>query len=55
MGRSPEKKNALPKFLAIFLRGAFLVNKGVFFFQKANNLNFKLFLGCIMYMYIYIV
>ena len=36
-----------------FSRSAFLVIKGVYFFQNANNLNFGLFLG---YMYIvYIV
>ena len=38
---------ALPKFFGTFSRIAFLVNKGVYFFQNANNLNFKLFLGCI--------
>ena len=55
MGRSPEK---IPLFFwilskkgregpaQIFVtssRGAFLVNKGAYFFQNANNLNFKLF------------
>ena len=51
-GRSPQKKNvfffvcpnergrALPKVFGTFSKGAFLVNKGVYFFQKANNLNF---------------
>ena len=57
-GRSPEKKTAvlldfvqmswaegraLPKFFVTFSRGAFLVNKGAYFFQNANNLIFKLF------------
>ena len=41
---------ALPKFL-LHLRDAFLVNKGVYFFQTANNLNLKLFLGCICIVY----
>ena len=30
---------ALPKFFVTFWRGAFLVNKGAYFFQNANNLN----------------
>ena len=53
-GRSPEKKNAflwiwskweraLPNFFGTFSRTVILVNKGAYFFQNANNLNFKLF------------
>ena len=34
---------ALPKFVVTFSRGAFLVNKGVYFFRKTKILNFKLF------------
>ena len=54
-GRSPEKKRSLLDFVQMrgkggpvqiffrtFSRGAFLDNKGVHFFQNANNLNFKL-------------
>ena len=43
---------ALPKYFGIFSKGALLVNKGVYFFQDAINLNFKLFLGCICIVYI---
>ena len=32
-----------------FSRGAILVNEGVYISLNANNLNFKLFLGCIHY------
>ena len=38
-------------FFGTFSRGAFLVNKGLYFFQNAINLNFKLFLGCIYIIY----
>ena len=34
---------ALPKFFVTFTSCAFWVNKGVHFFENANNLNFKLF------------
>ena len=42
-----EGVGGFPIFFGTFSRGAFLVDKGVFFFQNANNLNFKLFLGCV--------
>ena len=37
----------LPKFF-----GAFLVNKGVYFFQNANKLNLKQFFGCIFIVFL---
>ena len=37
----------LAHFFGTFSRGASLVNKRVYFFQSANDLNFLLFLGCI--------
>ena len=37
---------ALPKYFGTFSRGAFL-RRGVPFFENANNLSLKLFLGCI--------
>ena len=36
---------ALPKYLGTLSRGAFLVNKGAFFFQNGNNLNLKYIQG----------
>ena len=39
-----------------FSRGAFLVNKGVFFFQTANDLNIELeLLFLVVYLVLYIV
>ena len=60
-GRFPDKKmhifgfcsheggGALPKCFGTFSRGAFLVTKGVYFFQNANNFNFKLFFRLYIY------
>ena len=42
-----EGGEALPKFLVPFQDVHFWSIKGLYFFQNANNLNFKLFLGCI--------
>ena len=42
-GRAALPPRALPKFFVTFTSCAFLVNKGVHFFENANNLNLKLF------------
>ena len=38
-----QNRGGAAKFLGTFSRRAFLVDKGVYFFENANNLNFKLF------------
>ena len=38
---------ALPNFFVHFSQMHFWSIKGVYFLQNTNNLNFKLFLGCI--------